>query len=121
MPRGKIQVVSKVEIENAKKLISELPDPVKVSFTVAEAIEDIKAEIKSMLDKGHNVETVVQTLSKSGISISASKFKTIWSKLYPQRKRRGRKSKPLDGTAGADSEEGSSTTSAGTEAPETDA
>lgn len=99
MPRGKIQSISKNQLEQAKKILAELPEPVKNTFTVSEALEEMKDKIVVMMDKGHLLEDIVEALNKAGISITAARFKILWGKLYPTRKRKSRKVKVLVGVA----------------------
>jgi hypothetical protein len=93
MAKGKTLTISKAELEEAHRAIVELTDPVKESFTLAEAIETMKEDIKAKLDKGHTLETILATLNARGLDISLSKLKSEWRKLYPTRKRRSKKSK----------------------------
>ena len=50
MPKGKIVTLSKQELEDAHRAVIELPEPVKTTFSVAEAIELMKDSIKAKLD-----------------------------------------------------------------------
>lgn len=90
---ARTSLISKEAIAGVKKLLAELKEPEKLNFSLPEAIEDMKDDIKSKLDLGHSPESIVDTLNRGGMKISITRFKTIWGKLYPSRKRRSRKSK----------------------------
>jgi len=95
MAKGKSY--TKTQVESAKKYLLGLPAPEKTNFSALDVIEEIDGVIKEKLEQGHSMEEIVNGLNASGIEIKLSRFRAVWSKLHPTRRKRTKKEKNVQG------------------------
>ena len=74
--RKRRESITQDQIEQAKRMMKELPSKQSSTVSKQEAVKAMRKEIMSLKSKGYDFSEIAAHLSSAGISISAATLKT---------------------------------------------